>query len=90
MGGGGGKKRAAWAEYLSLSTLGIEMGAALGVGIAIGWFLDRWLKTEPWLLVIFTGFGIAAGFRNIIRVAREQGRRNAEPDGDTKGRDDEQ
>jgi ATP synthase protein I len=64
------------------------MGAALAVGMGIGWVLDRWLKTEPWLLVIFTAFGIAAGFRNILKVAREQSRANAADE--RKGRDDEQ
>jgi ATP synthase protein I len=47
------------------------MGAALVVGMGIGWFLDRTFGTKPWLLVIFTGFGIVAGFRNMIRAARK-------------------
>lgn len=72
----GGKKRAAWAEYLSLSTIGIEMGATLVVGLGIGWYLDRFFGTRPWLLVIFTMFGIAAGFLNLVRIAREQERTN--------------
>lgn len=89
---GGGKKRAAWAEYLSLSTIGIEMGAALVVGLVLGWYLDRYFGTRPWLLVIFTALGIGAGFRNIIRVALEQGRANrTDAEDKTKDeRDDEQ
>jgi ATP synthase protein I len=47
------------------------MGAALVVGMGIGWFLDRTFKTDPWCLVIFTGFGIVAGFRNLIVAARK-------------------
>jgi len=61
----------AWAKYLSNASIGIEMGAALVVGMGIGWFLDRTFKTEPWFLVIFTGFGIVAGFRNMIVAARK-------------------
>lgn len=60
-----------WAKYLSNASIGIEMGAALVVGMGIGWFLDRTFKTEPWFLVIFTGFGIVAGFRNLIVAARK-------------------
>jgi len=60
-----------WAKYLSNASIGIEMGAALVVGMGIGWFLDRTFGTEPWLLVIFTGFGIVAGFRNMIVAARK-------------------
>ena len=61
----------AWAKYLSNASIGIEMGAALVVGMGIGWFLDRAFGTKPWLLVIFTGFGIVAGFRNMIVAARK-------------------
>ena len=61
----------AWAKYLSNASIGIEMGAALVVGMGIGWFLDRTFKTEPWCLAIFTAFGIVAGFRNMIRAARK-------------------
>jgi len=61
----------AWAKYLSNASIGIEMGAALVVGMGIGWFLDRTFKTEPWCLAIFTGFGIVAGFRNLIVAARK-------------------
>lgn len=60
-----------WAKYLSSASIGIEMGAALVVGMLIGWFLDRTFGTSPWLLAIFTGFGIVAGFRNMLRAARK-------------------
>ena len=66
-----GERPVAWAKYLSSASIGIEMGAALVVGMGIGWFLDRTFKTEPWCLVIFTGFGIVAGFRNMIVAARK-------------------
>ena len=56
------------ANYLSI---GIEMGAALVVGMAIGWFLDRTFGTKPWFLIVFTAFGIAAGFINVIKAARK-------------------
>jgi ATP synthase protein I len=65
------EKPVAWAKYLSNASIGIEMGAALVVGLAIGWFLDRTFGTKPWCLVIFTAFGIVAGFRNMIVAARK-------------------
>ena len=65
------EKPVAWAKYLSNASIGIEMGAALVVGMAIGWFLDRTFGTKPWFLVIFTAFGIVAGFRNMIVAARK-------------------
>lgn len=66
-----GRDRTMWAKYLSNASIGIEMGAALVVGMGIGWFLDRTFGTKPWFLVIFTAFGIAAGFRNVIVAARK-------------------
>jgi ATP synthase protein I len=68
------RERPVWAQYLSYSAIGIEMGAALVVGMVIGWFLDRTFDTRPWFLVVFTAFGIAAGFRNVIRAARRAAR----------------
>jgi ATP synthase protein I len=65
------EKPVAWAKYLSSASIGIEMGAALVVGMAIGWFLDRTFGTQPWCLVIFTALGIVAGFRNMIVAARK-------------------
>ncbi|MFM9153717.1 MAG: AtpZ/AtpI family protein, partial [Methylocystis sp.] len=31
---------------------------------------DKWLGTQPWLLVFLVGLGVAAGFYNVYRVAR--------------------
>lgn len=51
-------------------TIGLHMVSATFVGLAMGYFLDMWLGTEPWLLVIFLILGIVAGFRDIFREAR--------------------
>jgi ATP synthase protein I len=39
------------------------------VGALIGWRLDVWLNTTPFLLILWLGFGVAAGFRNVYRLA---------------------
>ncbi len=62
--------------------LGMEMLAALVVGGAIGFFLDRWLGTRPWLLLVCLLFGVAAGFVNAYRVSQRISRDpEADPDG---------
>ena len=33
--------------------LGTELVAAVAVGIIIGFILDSWLDTKPWLTIIF-------------------------------------
>lgn len=48
--------------------IGVEMVSALVVGVGIGWLLDRWLGTAPWLLVVFLFLGMAAGVMNVFRA----------------------
>lgn len=48
--------------------IGVEIVAALIVGVAIGYFLDRWLGTKPWFLLLFFVLGAAAGFMNVFRI----------------------
>ena len=42
--------------------------AAVVSGLIIGWLLDRWLGTKPWLLVLGILLGAAAGFYEFIRA----------------------
>ena len=64
-------------EHRPPSKLGIafrlstEFVAAPVVGGAIGWGLDRLFGTTPILLLVMFCFGIAAGFRNLLRAAKE-------------------
>jgi len=46
-------------------TIGMHMVSGITVGTLIGYFLDGWLKTFPWLTGIFMVFGIVAGFKNV-------------------------
>ncbi len=48
-----------------LSTVGLAMAFSIGIGALIGHYLDGKFGTAPWLLMIFTGFGIAAAFKNL-------------------------
>lgn len=48
-----------------------ELIVGVGVGGFIGWALDRWLGTTPWLLVLFVALGFAAGLMNVIRAAQK-------------------
>jgi len=53
--------------------IGAELVAGLAVGCAIGWALDAWLGTGPWLLILFFFLGAAAGMLNVYRVAAGYG-----------------
>ena len=51
--------------------LGTELVAAVAVGTIIGFILDSWLDTKPWLIIIFFFLGAAAGMLNVIRTANK-------------------
>ena len=60
----------------SSSNLGIafkmstEMVAAVVVGTIIGFILDNWFGTKPWLILIFFFVGVVAGILNVIKSAK--------------------
>jgi ATP synthase protein I len=47
------------------------IGALAGGGI-VGWLLDRWLGTSPWLLLVMLALAVIVAFRNIIRISNER------------------
>ncbi len=49
--------------------VGVELISAVAVGTAIGWGLDYWLDTRPWLMLVFIVLGGAAGIINVYRMA---------------------
>ncbi len=50
--------------------VGVELVSALAIGLAIGWLLDKWLDTRPWLMLVFIFLGGGAGILNVYRMAR--------------------
>lgn len=63
-----------------VGTIGTHMVACTLVGLAIGYYLDKWLDTRPAMLIIFLLVGIAAGFKNMYQQARRLQRRVENPD----------
>lgn len=49
------------------SSLGLALPSGIAIGMLIGYWLDKWLKTEPWMILIWTLFGIASGLISLIR-----------------------
>ncbi len=66
----GGAPRGAMGLGLRMAT---ELAAALIVGLALGWVVDRFFGTRPWGLIIFFFLGVAAGMVNVFRAARGVG-----------------
>ena len=51
--------------------LSTELVAAVLVGTIIGFILDSWFDTKPWLIIIFFFVGVIAGILNLIRSAKK-------------------
>ena len=50
--------------------LSTEMVAAVVVGTIIGFILDNWFGTKPWLILIFFFVGVIAGILNVFMSAK--------------------
>jgi len=53
--------------------VGLELVSGLAVGVGIGWLLDEWLGTRPWLMVVFFFLGAGAGMLNVYRSVSNLG-----------------
>ena len=48
-----------------------ELVSAVAVGTIIGFILDNWFGTKPWLILIFFFVGVAAGIMNVVKTAKK-------------------
>jgi ATP synthase protein I len=48
--------------------VGTDFAAALVVGVVLGYWIDRWLDTKPFGIILFLFLGFGAGFMNIYRA----------------------
>ncbi len=51
--------------------LSTELVSAVLVATIIGFILDNWFDTKPWLIIIFFFIGVAAGIINVVRSAKK-------------------
>jgi ATP synthase protein I len=59
-------------EQLTLvSQLGLTMVGSIGLGFAIGYYLDKWLGTKGIFLALFILLGIVGGGYTVYRQIRE-------------------
>jgi ATP synthase protein I len=70
---------------LSASSVGLELGISVGIGLLVGYYLDRWLGTEPWLMLLWLVLGLVAGFRGVFRAVNEADRAAASEEGGPRG-----
>jgi ATP synthase protein I len=63
-----------------LSTAGLTLALSVVIGVALGYFLDRWLKTGGILVIVFALVGVAAGFRQFFQIVIQANRDQEEAD----------
>ena len=55
-------------DALSASSVGLELGISVILGLLFGWWLDKQIGTTPWMMLLFLVFGLIAGFRGVMRA----------------------
>jgi ATP synthase protein I len=63
-----------------LSSIALVLPSSIAVGLFLGYLLDRWLGTAPWLLLILTVLGIVSGLLSLFRALKKE--MKDEPPGD--------
>lgn len=79
-------RKAFYRELGRYSALGFEMALSVLIGLGIGYYLDKWLGTAPWLMILWLGFGFAAGVRSLFRAAKRSEKELEEQEKGDKGR----
>jgi ATP synthase protein I len=59
-------------KLAELSSLGLVLPSSIAVGLFFGYLLDRWLGTDPWLLLAFTVLGVVSGLLSLFRALKKQ------------------
>lgn len=54
-------------RMMDATTLGLALPSGIAVGLFFGYWLDKWLGTAPWMLIIWTLLGVASGLISLIR-----------------------
>ena len=57
-------------QALSASSVGLELGISVLLGLLGGLYADDKLGTQPWLMLVGLGLGLIAGFRGVLRAVK--------------------
>ncbi len=56
-------------DYFTIGTIGLHLISGIIVGLAIGYFLDKFFNTHYIMTIIFFFLGVASGFYNMYKDA---------------------
>ena len=55
---------------VQMTAMGLEFSGSVLGGLALGFYLDDWLGTAPWLLMVFTFGGMLAAVTRLLVLTR--------------------
>ena len=58
-----------YGKLMDLSSIALSIPSSIAVGMFFGYWLDKWLATKPWMIIVFTLLGVASGLLTFIRLA---------------------
>jgi F0F1-type ATP synthase assembly protein I len=54
-------------KIIEVSSLALMLPSSIVVGLFFGYMLDKWLKTNPWMMLLFFFLGTASGLISLLR-----------------------
>lgn len=63
-----------------LSSTALVLPSSIAIGLFFGYWLDKRLGTEPWLLLVFMLLGVVSGLLSLFRIIRKQLKDEPPPD----------
>jgi ATP synthase protein I len=61
-------------EKTSYMMVGVQFALSIIIGIAIGYYLDKWLDIFPLMTIFWLLIGFAAGLKNLYRELKKVAR----------------
>lgn len=74
------KFKKVFSQISRYSTVGLELGFSVAIGVTAGYYCDRWLGTTPWMTIFLLLCGVAAGFKRIYLALKSLEREQEEGD----------
>lgn len=70
-------------QFGTIGHIGLMFPVSIAFGMGIGYLLDGWLGTGPWLMLLGFVFGVATALRELMRAAAKLDRDDPPDEGPT-------